>query len=104
MPPEKSGPVPLQGTLELLVLHTLTPGPLHGYAIAQQIGKLSQDVLKVGAKGMDLSYDDTMIDLVETMSGALLGAAITLLRHPRRLRQVPGRPSDPVVVSTHDTA
>jgi len=60
--------------------------------------------LKVGAKGMDLSYDDTMIDLVETMSGALLGAAITLLRHPRRLRQVPGRPSDPVVVSTHDTA
>ena len=47
MPPEKSGPVPLQGTLELLVLHTLTPGPLHGYAIAQQIGKLSQDVLKV---------------------------------------------------------
>jgi len=47
MPPEKNGPIPLQGTLELLVLHTLTPGPLHGYAIAQQIGKLSQDVLKV---------------------------------------------------------
>ena len=31
---------------------------------------------------MDLSYDDTMIDLVETLSGGLLGAAITLLRHP----------------------
>jgi len=39
-----------------------------------------------------------------TMSGALLGAAVTLLRHPSRLRQVPGRPSDPVVVATHDKA
>ena len=47
MPPEKSGPNPLQGTLELLVLHTLSPGPLHGYAIAQQIGKVSQDVLRI---------------------------------------------------------
>ena len=47
MPSGNSGPVPLQGTLELLVLHTLTPGPLHGYAIAQQIGRLSRDVLRV---------------------------------------------------------
>lgn len=53
--------------------------------------------LKVGAKGMDLSYDDTMIDLAETTAGALLGGLITLLRHPSRLRQVPGRPADPVV-------
>jgi len=53
--------------------------------------------LKLGAKGMDLTYDDTMTDLAETMSGALLGAAITLLRHPSRLRRVPGRPGDPVV-------
>ena len=52
---------------------------------------------KLGARGMDLSYDDTMTDLAETMSGALLGAAITLLRHPSRLRRVPGRATDPVV-------
>jgi hypothetical protein len=52
---------------------------------------------KLGARGMDLSYDDTMIDLAETMSGAFLGAVITLLRHPSRLRRVPGRASDPVV-------
>ncbi len=37
----------LQGSLEMLVLHTLTLGPLHGYAIAQHIGKLSDEVLKV---------------------------------------------------------
>jgi hypothetical protein len=53
--------------------------------------------LKLGAKGMDLSYDDTMTDLAETAAGAFLGGLITLLRHPSRLRQVPGRPADPVV-------
>jgi hypothetical protein len=53
--------------------------------------------LKLGARGMDLSYDDTMEDLMETSAGALLGGFITLLRHPARLRQVPGRPGDPVV-------
>ena len=37
----------LPGTLDMLVLHTLTLGSLHGYAIAQHIGKLSQSVLKV---------------------------------------------------------
>jgi hypothetical protein len=58
--------------------------------------------LKLGAKGMDLSYDDTMVDLVETMSGALVGAAVTLLRHPSRLRKVPGRPGDPVVATSLD--
>ena len=53
--------------------------------------------LKLGARGMDLTYDDTMTDLFETMAGALLGAAITLLRHPSRLRRLPGRGADTVV-------
>ncbi len=53
--------------------------------------------LKLGAKGMDLTYDDTMTDLIETMAGAVLGGVITLLRHPSRLRRVPGAPSDPLV-------
>ena len=35
------------GTLEMLVLRTLTLAPLHGYAIAQQIERLSNDVLHV---------------------------------------------------------
>jgi len=37
----------LQGSLEMLVLHTLTLGPMHGYAITQHIAKLSKDVLRV---------------------------------------------------------
>jgi transcriptional regulator len=42
----KSGTL-LQGTLDLLVLHALGRGPMHGYAIAQTIHLLSDEVLKV---------------------------------------------------------
>ena len=52
---------------------------------------------KLGARGMDLNYDDTMADLLETSAGAALGGLITLLRHPSRLRRIPGRPGDPIV-------
>ena len=52
---------------------------------------------KLGAKGMDLSYDDTMIDLAETIAGGVLGGLITLVRHPTRLRRVPGAKGDTVV-------
>ena len=37
----------LQGTLELLILKTLTRGEMHGYAIAEWIEQTSQDVLRV---------------------------------------------------------
>jgi hypothetical protein len=53
--------------------------------------------LKLGARGMDLTYDDTMEDLIETSAGALLGGLVTLLRNPARLRRFPGRPDDPIV-------
>ena len=37
----------LQGTLDLLILHALQRGALHGYAVAQTIHLLSDEVLKV---------------------------------------------------------
>jgi PadR family transcriptional regulator, regulatory protein PadR len=37
----------MPGTLEMLVLKTLSRGPLHGYGIAQSIQQVSDDVLKV---------------------------------------------------------
>jgi hypothetical protein len=52
---------------------------------------------KLGASGMDLTYDDTMEDLIETSAGALLGALVTLLRNPAPLRQIPGRANDPIL-------
>ncbi len=38
-----------------------------------------------------------MTDLLETTAGAVLGGVITLLRHPSRLRRVPGRHGDELV-------
>ena len=37
----------LQGTLDLLILSTLLPGPAHGHAIAKSIERSSSDVLQV---------------------------------------------------------
>ncbi|MGE0454955.1 MAG: PadR family transcriptional regulator [Vicinamibacteria bacterium] len=37
----------LQGTLDLLILRTLQPGPEHGWGISQRIQQVSRDVLRV---------------------------------------------------------
>lgn len=37
----------LQGTLDLLILRTLEPGPMHGWGIGQRIQQVSEDVLRV---------------------------------------------------------
>ena len=37
----------LQGTLDLLVLKTLAPEPLHGYAVAQRIAQTSRALLQI---------------------------------------------------------
>ncbi|MEO6211209.1 MAG: PadR family transcriptional regulator [Gemmatimonadaceae bacterium] len=37
----------MKGTLDMLILQTLTLQPQHGYAIAQHIEKLSEDVLSI---------------------------------------------------------
>jgi len=45
MAPERSDL--LQGTLDVLVLKTLSPGAMHGWGIAARIQQLSQAVLEV---------------------------------------------------------
>ncbi|HEY2914423.1 MAG TPA: PadR family transcriptional regulator [Candidatus Angelobacter sp.] len=37
----------LPGTLSMLILRVLQPGPIHGYAIAQRIHTLSKELLQV---------------------------------------------------------
>jgi len=37
----------VQGTLDMLILKTLTRGPMHGYGIAQSIHQISDEVLRV---------------------------------------------------------
>ena len=40
-------PVLLTGTLDLLILKTLSLGTMHGYGIAQHIHRLSDDALRI---------------------------------------------------------
>jgi transcriptional regulator len=37
----------LRGTLDLLIMRTLLPGPSHGHAIAKHIQRTSEDLLQV---------------------------------------------------------
>lgn len=37
----------IQGTLDMLILKTLSLGPLHGFGIARRIEQISRDVFKV---------------------------------------------------------
>lgn len=37
----------LQGTLDVLVLKTLSWGPMHGYAVARSLQQLTDDVLRI---------------------------------------------------------
>ena len=42
----------LPGTLELLILKILMPGPQHGYGIAQRLKAMSDEVLQVGESSL----------------------------------------------------
>lgn len=37
----------LQGTLDLLILHALSMGPMHGWGVSQRITELSDEILQV---------------------------------------------------------
>jgi PadR family transcriptional regulator PadR len=45
MPPARF-PIP-QGTLDMLILQTLSLGPAHGYAIAQRLQQVSRETVQV---------------------------------------------------------
>lgn len=38
----------LQGTLDLLILRTLSTGSMHGWSISERIEQISSDVLQIG--------------------------------------------------------
>jgi len=42
----------LRGTVDLLILRTVAHAPLHGYAIAQRLRVVSEDVLHVGESAL----------------------------------------------------
>ena len=67
----KKAPDLLPGTLDLLVLRTLTRGPLHGYGIAQRVKELSENVLHVGESSLYPALQRLLLDgYVEAEWGA----------------------------------
>ena len=42
----------VQGTVDLLILKTIAPQPIHGWAIAQRIKQVSNDVLKINQNAL----------------------------------------------------
>jgi PadR family transcriptional regulator, regulatory protein PadR len=52
----------LPGTLDLLVLRTLTRGPLHGYGIAQRVKEVSNEVLQVGESSLYPALQRLLLD------------------------------------------
>lgn len=48
MPKPSSNEQVLQGTLDLLMLKTLSLAPMHGWGLTNRIEQLSQDILQVG--------------------------------------------------------
>lgn len=48
----RQAPDLLPGTLDLLILRTLVRGPAHGYGIAKNLRRVSEDVLQVGESSL----------------------------------------------------
>src|SRR5579872_465499 len=48
----QKSPELLPGTLDLLILKTLVRGEMHGYAVAQHLKTVSEDVLQVGESSL----------------------------------------------------
>jgi PadR family transcriptional regulator, regulatory protein PadR len=49
---QQAPPELLPGTLDLLILRSLLPGPMHGYGIARRLQQVSEDVLQVGESSL----------------------------------------------------
>ena len=58
----KNAPSLLPGTLDLIVLRTLTRGSLHGYGIAQRVKAASRDVLQVGESALYPALQRLLLD------------------------------------------
>jgi PadR family transcriptional regulator PadR len=52
----------LPGTLDMLILKTLSRGPNHGFGIAQQIQQVSKDALRIGEGSLYPALQRLLLD------------------------------------------
>ena len=69
----------LQGTLDMMVLRTLLPGPLHGYGIAKSIRTASSEAL-------DIEFGSLYPALKRLEAKGLIAASWETSEHNRRAR------------------
>jgi transcriptional regulator len=60
--PKPSGADFLPGTLEMLILKTLSRGPNHGFGIAQHIQRVSREALRVGEGSLYPALQRLLLD------------------------------------------
>ena len=60
--PTNPDPDFLPGTLEMLILKTVSRGPNHGYGVAQHIRLISGDALKIGEGSLYPALQRLLID------------------------------------------
>jgi len=60
--PQPSGADFLPGTLEMLILKTLSRGPNHGFGIAQHIQQVSREALRVGEGSLYPALQRLLLD------------------------------------------
>ena len=46
----------VQGTLDMLILKTLEPEPMHGYGVAVRIEQIGRDVFRVNAGSLFVAF------------------------------------------------
>ena len=102
MPGAVSEPMLLQGTLDLLVLRTLTWGPRHGYAVARWIRETSADVILVEDRALYLRPFDWM--QARDASKPFFAFALTVQSHPPFVAHDSGALDEPAVFRATDAA
>ena len=71
----------MQGTLELMILKTLSRDSMHGYGIAQRLKLLSNDVLQVGESSLYPALQRLLLNgFVDAESGDEGGETLPALR------------------------
>ena len=63
----------LPGTLDMLVLRTLSRGANHGWGIAQYIQQVSQDALKIGEGSLYPALQRLLLDAAARITAAIGG-------------------------------
>jgi PadR family transcriptional regulator PadR len=77
----------LPGTLDLLILHTVEPGPLYGVGIADRIEQVTSGVFVVGPGSLFPALTGSRIKYTHSLLESEAQSSYWFLRRQQRLRK-----------------